>query len=322
MDEFDRIAAFFAPLSDDTHGLGLTDDAAIIPQSESQVITKDIMLEGTHFLANSDPTDLAFKLVSVNVSDLAAMGATPSGYLLGLGLPKTTTSDWFSAFSQGLKQAIACYGGLLLGGDTTAHEGRVMLSLTAIGVIEKGRTAITRKGAKPGDLLVVSGVIGDAWIGLEHAKNNVFPMLSEMERDSCLARYYRPQARAALGKMLQGIASSICDISDGIIADLGHILRASHVGAALHVDDIPLSQAGKKLLHHGHVSRERLLTFGDDYELLFTIPNEKKSALQALSKKSGVVLTMIGEITQNPALTLYDKGQKVDFTQAGYQHFS
>lgn len=322
MDEFDRIATFFAPLSDKAHGLSLTDDAAVFSAVEGEgfVVTKDVMAEGTHFLPDTNIQDLAFKLVSVNVSDLAAMGAVPFGYLLGITVPKTTKESWFEAFSSGLKQAIDYYGGVLLGGDTTTHESGEVLSLTAIGTLQ-GKSPIMRSGAKAGDLIVVSGTIGDAYLGLRCIKSDNDVSLSEKDRDYLLSRFSRPCARVRLGKVLHGVANSLCDVSDGLLADLEHILGASHVGAEVDLGKMPLSDAARSFFEQDAVSIENLATGGDDYELLFTVSPEKKEQIDVLSKKLDLPLTVIGTITEKKGMNVLYQGKTVVLSQKGYLHF-
>lgn len=321
MNEFDFISKYFSPLSDKTHGLNLLDDAAILPESKGKiVITKDIMTEGTHFLSGSNPKLLAQKLVSVNVSDLASMGASPLGYLLGLSLPKNTEEKWFEQFSLGIKQSIKSYGGILLGGDTTSHRYGTTLSLTAIGSVCNSNP-IKRNSAKPDDIIFVSGTIGDGFLGLiiENNSNNL--EMKEFDKRYLLDRYNNPKARSSLGVELCGIASSMCDVSDGLIGDLEHILKASRVGAELYLEEVPISQSAKIFIDKKIYNIQDLVTGGDDYELLFTVPKNKLKNIENLKKKLDLKITKIGKITENKDFFPTLNGNNISLNSKGYKHF-
>src|SRR5215472_2578795 len=220
--EFERIARFFAPLAA-PGALGLTDDVAVIdgPDGEEYVLTTDAIVEGVHFLKDDPPDLVARKLLRVNLSDLAGKGARPIGYLLTTALPKRCGEDWLAAFAAGLAADQATYGIGLLGGDSTATSGPVTLSVTAIGSVARG-AGVLRGTARPGDLVFVSGTLGDAALGLRVLRGELSG-LDAADRDFLVDRYRLPQPRLELGRRLVGLAQAMTDISDGLVADLGHI---------------------------------------------------------------------------------------------------
>lgn len=319
--EFDLIARYFSPLAKGEDGaLFLSDDAAVITLTPGMqtVYTKDLLIAGVHFFAQDDPKMLAQKLLAVNGSDLAAMGAEPRGYLLGLALPKSIEETWVAAFADGLKAAMKQFGGALLGGDTTAHDGPLVLSLTAIGEIPEGK-ALLRSGAKSGDIVYVSGTIGDAAVGLRVLQGKL--VCDAKAKDFLTGRYYLPTPRIALGIALRDIASAAADISDGLVADMGHIAETSAVSIAIEAEKVPLSEASGQLLAAGKVDIEALLTGGDDYELVFTVPAEKESKVQEISKQLELPLTRIGMVESGEGVRVVQNGQPLYFSKAGYQHF-
>ncbi len=316
--EFDIIAKYFSPLAKKFPGaMNLTDDAAILPYENGYdfVVTKDLITEGTHFLKTDSAATLARKILGVNISDLAAMGAEPVAYLLGLVLPKTTNEKWLADFSLALQKGISEFGGHLIGGDTTSTTGGISLSLTAIGKVKKGKS-LTRAGAKIGDKIFVSGTIGDSYLGLQVALGKI--SLPKKAHDYFLDRYNIPQPRIKLGRELVGIATSCIDISDGLVADLKHICECSAVGAEIYAEKIPLSSLTSQSL----VLLEDMITAGDDYELLFTCPANKSTKAKAIAKKIGLQITQIGEITQGKKVNLLDiNGKKIALKKEGYKHF-
>lgn len=321
MDEFRLIATYFAPLASGVPGArALADDAALLtlPPGKQLVMTTDTMVAGVHFIGNEPPALLAKKLLRVNLSDLAAMGANPYAYLLVMSLPKDTQELWIQDFARGLAEDQSRYGCTLVGGDTTATPGALTLTLTALGWVEAGR-ALTRSGAAPGDRVYVSGTLGDAALGLEvvQGTRRVTPAQSEF----LTARYQLPEPRVALGQALVGLASAAMDISDGLVQDLGHLCRASGVGATIYADQVPLSEAAAPLERRHAL--EAALTGGDDYELLFTAPPEKEPALVAVARTSGVVITCIGNIRKGEDVRVLDADGSSAFNikTAGYKHF-
>ena len=245
--EFARIARFFAPLAL-PGGLKLRDDVALIagPRGEQYVLKTDAIVEGVHFFPDDPPGDVARKLLRVNLSDLAAKGATPVGYLLTMALPKSRGDRWLAAFSRGLAADQRKYAIGLFGGDSDATRGPVVLSLAAIGRITKDR-AVLRSGARPGDVVYVSGTLGDAAFGLAALKGQL-QQLAPAARRYLVRRYRLPEPRLKLGKRLVGTAHAAADISDGVVADLGHICKASGVGAIIEAARLPLSAAARSVI--------------------------------------------------------------------------
>ena len=316
--EFEFIAARLRPLAAGTAGaLDLQDDAALLdpPAGMTLVLTKDAMVAGVHFLTDDPPGAIAKKLLRVNLSDLAAMGAAPVGYLLALARARETPETWLADFCQGLAEDQAAFGIGLLGGDTVSTPGPLTLSLTAIGQLPKGQ-ALRRSGARAGDDLFVSGTLGDGALGLLVLQGKLDP--PPAARDFLIERYRLPQPRLALGQALRGLAHAALDVSDGLLADLGHILEASGVGAELWADRLPLSAAARNLPG----ARDAALAGGDDYELLFTAPASERSAIDALARKLDLPLTLIGQVQVTLGLRVLDAaGREIHTERAGWQHF-
>src|ERR1700732_3468338 len=244
--EFERIRRFFAPLAG-PGGLGLLDDAAIVDCKAGcrLVVTADAIVAGVHYLPDDPPDLVARKLLRVNLSDLAAMGARPRHYLLTTALPAALGDDWVARFAEGLAQDQRHYGIDLLGGDSVATQGPAVLSLTAIGEVAAG-AEIRRSGARPGDHVWVAGTIGDAFLGLAVMRGG-HPELAAEERTVLTGRFQLPEPRVELGPRLAGIAHAMLDVSDGLLADLGHICEASHVGACVMRAELPLSPAARQI---------------------------------------------------------------------------
>jgi thiamine-monophosphate kinase len=315
--EFEFIARRLRPLATARGALDLTDDAALLDPTPGRqlVLTKDAMVAGVHFLKDDPPAQVAQKLLRVNLSDLAAMGASPRGYLLALARSKQITDDWLAQFCAGLAADNAAFGIALLGGDTVSTPGPLTLSLTAIGDVPEG-AALLRGGARPGDDIWVSGTLGDAALGLKVLRGQLD--VTEDAQRYLIERYRLPRPRLALGHALRGIASAAIDISDGLVADLGHILEISGVGAKVHGDALPLSPAAR----HLPGARDAALSGGDDYELLFTAPPERRELIGALARQLDLPLTRIGAIRAGSDLSILDAaGQEVALTARGWQHF-
>lgn len=305
------IARHFRPLAG-PGALDLLDDAAVfsLPPGMQLVMSADAIVEGVHFLS-SDPADLvAKKLLRVNLSDLAAMGAKPYGYLLTVSLPRSITADWLDAFAAGLAADQAEFGVILLGGDTTGTPGPISLSLTILGTVEPGR-ALRRAGARPGDDLWVSGTIGDGALGLLAAQGK-YP-----DPDGFLADRYRvPRPRIFLGRALAGIATAAMDVSDGLIQDAGHLCRAGGVGLTIEAARVPISPAaaGSELVLR--------LTGGDDYELLFAAPESRADAVLAAGAAADVSVTRIGRIRAGDLVAVQDEtGALMPLPSGGWDHF-
>jgi len=320
--EFERIAEFFAPLSASYSGaLGLLDDAALIdpPADTEIVVTTDTIVAGVHYLGDESASDVARKLLRVNLSDLAAMGAKPLVYTLNVALPSTIGDDWLADFSKGLDRDQQEFGVVLAGGDSVATPGPTTLTLTAFGTVRRG-AALRRSGARAGDTIYVSGTVGDGALGLKSARGEL-PDLSEDDRAWLVGRYRLPQPRLALGQALSGLASAALDVSDGLIGDLGHIAETSKVACVVEAERVPLSQAARAALTGAPELRESALTGGDDYELLFTVPPEREAALAAASQRVGLPVTEIGVVAAGEGVRVLDAaGQPLHFARAGYVH--
>jgi thiamine-monophosphate kinase len=319
--EFERIARFFAPLAA-PGALGLKDDAALIdgPDGQQYVLTADAIVEGVHFLSDDPPAQIAQKLLRVNLSDLAAKGATPVGYLLVTALPPARGEAWLEAFAAGLAADQATYGIGLLGGDSTATNGPATLSVTALGRVAAGQ-AILRGGARPGDVVYVSGTLGDAALGLRVLRGELGGI--DAAAQAFLAvRYRLPQPRLALGQRLVGSAQAMADISDGLVADLGHIAEVSGAGAVIEAAHLPLSPAARAAIAADPLRLAAALSGGDDYELLFTARSELAAKLAAIAGEIGVAVTAIGRIEAGSGVKVVDeKGALLVVPVAGYRHF-
>ena len=315
MDEFDLIARHFAPLARGEAGaLGLTDDAALVEVAAGRrlVVTKDMVVAGVHFLAD-DPADLvARKLLRVNLSDLAAMGAAPRAYLLAIALPRDTDDGWIASFAAGLGADQAAFGVHLIGGDTVATDGPMTASITALGEVDADHV-LRRAGARPGDTVYVSGTLGDAALGLRVLRGELTTRDGDA-RDTLIDRYRLPRPRVDLGRRLIGLASAAIDISDGLVADLGHVCAASGVGAEVEAARVPLSSAVRAVLATDPTLITGVLTGGDDYELLFTA-----RSIDALPADPPIAA--IGRITDGSGVrVLDDEGVPMTFPSAGYRH--
>jgi thiamine-monophosphate kinase len=319
--EFGRIREIFAPLA----GLGsldLTDDAALLdcPPGYHLVVTVDQAVEGVHFLPDDPPVLVGKKLIRRNLSDLAAMGATPRHYLVTSALPKSRDDDWVRRFAEGLAEDQHRYGLALLGGDSTSTPGPATLTLTAIGHVATGRE-IRRKGAQPSDRVWVSGTIGDAFLGLR-ALRGEYPKLSSEHREALAARFRLPEPRCQLGPALIGIAHAMIDVSDGLVADLGHICETSGVGATVMLPRVPLSPAAQALVAKDGELLTALVTGGDDYELLFAVPPEADDEIISLSRGLGLPITEIGVIEPGEGVRIVDAASReVPVAKPGWRHF-
>ncbi|HTH96197.1 MAG TPA: thiamine-phosphate kinase [Stellaceae bacterium] len=319
--EVGRIQTLLAPLATSPGALGLTDDAALIdpPAGSELVTTVDAMIEGVHFLPDDPPDLVARKLMRVNLSDLASMAAKPLGYLLTLGLPSRCGDDWVERFAQGLAIDQQAFGMTLLGGDSVSTPGPISLTLTAIGYVMRGR-AVRRAGAKPGDLVFVSGTIGDGALGLLAATGRL-PDLDAAAWGWLADRYRLPRPRCVLGQALGAHAAAMIDVSDGLVADLGHITAASGVGAVLDAAKVPLSEAAMAVLARDPGQLATVLTGGDDYELLFAASPEQAEPIRRLAHSLGVAVAEIGRIETGRGVRVLDeKGAVIPLDRPGWQH--
>jgi thiamine-monophosphate kinase len=307
--EFSLIADLFAPLARTPSALGLTDDVALLKTGKNRVITTDALIAGVDFFETDPPSDIARKALRVNLSDLAAKGAKPEAYLLTLVLPKSITTKWLRAFAGGLAADQKEFGIALLGGDMSGTPGPLTISVTAIGTAEK---PILRRGARHGDLVFVSGTIGDSGAGLAALKE-------KKHAPSLIARYRIPQPRVALGLKLRGLATAALDVSDGLIADLGHIAEVSGLHIAVEAARIPLSPALRKLWGADPV---RPATTGDDYEIAFTAPRAKRARVLAAAKAAGTPVTEIGWTMPGRGVALLGPdGKPIPIENPGFTHF-
>ena len=326
--EFALIAKYFAPLSSGFAGaFGLQDDAAVISPAANQdlVVKTDAIVAGVHFHAN-DPADLiARKALRVNLSDLAGKGAVAQAYMLDLILPKTTTPDWLSAFADGLAADQRQFGVHLIGGDTNATPGPLTLAVTVFGEVPTGRM-LRRDGANPGDEIFVTGTIGDAALGLKTLRGELSGLPVE-ESSFLVQRYHLPQPRSGIGPMLLDIATATIDVSDGLIADLGHICETSGLQAILRSQDVPVSPAARLVLTRDADTISTIMSGGDDYEILFTAPGTAREAIADISRSTGVAITPIGQMTSlangdtAPVSILNDEGTIRAPKQTGWTHF-
>jgi thiamine-monophosphate kinase len=319
--EFERIRRFFAPLAG-PGALDLLDDAALIDCGVGRrlVITADAIVEGVHYLPDDPPQLVARKLLRVNLSDLAAMGARPLHYLLTAALPTARGADWVAAFARGLEEDQRRFQVSLLGGDSVATPGPAALSLTAIGEVAAGME-IRRRGALVGDLVWVSGTVGDAYLGLAVLRG-AYSQLAPEHRAGLVSRFRIPEPRVELGSRLSGIAHAMIDVSDGLLADLGHICESSQVSARVEQEALPLSAAARTIADQQVHLRASLAAGGDDYELLFAAPAEATKAIEELSLGLGLPITMIGSIERGAGVRLVDsEGRTLAVDHTGYQHF-
>jgi thiamine-monophosphate kinase len=321
MDEFGLIRKYFAPLAAEYEGsLALCDDAAIVdvPKGKELVITKDAISEGVHFLGSEDADLIAKKLLRVNLSDLAAMGAQPLCYFLAAILPKQTEENWVAEFARGLFEDQGRYAVYLAGGDTISTQGKLSFSITALGTVEKGK-ALRRSGAKPGDKIYVSGTVGDSALGLKMLQGGLSatPAIQKYLEQ----KYFLPEPHIALGQRLVGIASACMDVSDGLAQDLGHIAGASQVGAVIFRNQIPRSKQTQALLAKDDTLWKSILGGGDDYQLLFTVPAAKEKHLPALANELQLPLTSIGEIREGRGVAVLDENKKPLAEAKGFSHF-
>ena len=321
--EFALIARYFAPLSRDVPGaLGLTDDAASIRPEPGLdwVLTSDAVVAGVHFLPDDPPDLIARKALRVNLSDLAGKGAVPRFYLLDAVLPKDIEEDWIAAFAAGLAADQAEYDVRLIGGDTTTTPGALTLAITALGQVPTGRM-LTRAGARDGDDIYVSGTVGDAAIGLIALRGGL-GRLGAAATEWIVDRYRLPQPRTRLGPTLLDVAHAAMDVSDGLVADLGHICETSGLGAAIDEPAVPLSAAAREAVRVHPALIEAVLTGGDDYEILFTAPPSAREAVAALARRMELPITRVGTMRQGSGVAVIRAdGSERALDSAGWQHF-
>ena len=323
--EFELIRRYFAPLAAGAPGaLGLSDDAALLtpPAGSDLVLAADALVEDVHFLSQDPPDLVARKLLRVNLSDLAAMGAAPLGYLVTAAWPRDRDEAWIAGFAEGLARDQEIFGISLLGGDTTATGGALTLSLTAIGTLPAGRS-LRRGTARAGDLLFVSGAIGDAALGLKLLTGKMDGLTPKQE-EGLIARYRLPEPRLALGQALleEGLATAAIDVSDGLAADIGHIAEISGLAARVEAEAVPLSETALQWVAGVPARRLALLGGGDDYELAFAAAPEKAAGLSELARRLGLPLGRIGALEVGEGVHVVDAaGRELRLDTAGWSHF-
>jgi thiamine-monophosphate kinase len=317
------IARYFRPLATDPRAFNLGDDAAILKASgDDLVVTTDAIVEGVHFLADDPPDTVARKALRVNLSDLAAKGATPAGFVLTLAL-RAADDAWLTPFARGLGSDAGLYGCPLLGGDTVSTPGPLTISITAFGRVPAGKM-IHRSGAKPGDRIVVTGTIGDAALGLDILKGGTAAALADTGAKAMLIGRYRvPQPRNALAKAVRDHAHAAMDVSDGLAGDLAKLCGVSGVSAVIDAPSIPLSEAAAALLARGTVGIGAIVSGGDDYEILCTIPEDRFEAFVQAAGQAGVAVTSIGMVVAGSSVPRFldGEGREIALPRLSYSHF-
>jgi thiamine-monophosphate kinase len=319
------IARYFRPLATDPGAFGLGDDVAVLNAlGDDIVITTDAIVEGVHFLSTDPPDTIARKALRVNLSDLAAKGATPAGFVLTLAL-SSADDAWLAPFARGLGEDIDLFDCPLLGGDTVSTPGPRMISITAFGRIAVGKT-VHRSGAKPGDRVMVTGTIGDAALGLAILQGGAVATALANDtaaKEMLVGRYRVPQPRNALAKATRDHAHAAMDVSDGLAGDLAKLCAASGVSAAIDAQRIPLSEPAAALLARGTVGVETLIAGGDDYEVLCAIPEDGVESFARAAGLAGVAITSIGTIVAatSPPRFLDAQGSEIALARRSYSHF-
>jgi thiamine-monophosphate kinase len=321
--EFELIAKYFAPLAAGVPGaLGLKDDAAFlkVPAGQELVAKTDAAVSGVHFLPDDPPDLIARKVLRRNLSDLAAKGAAPRWYLLDATFPRDVADSWIARFARGLARDQKEFGVSLVGGDTKATPGPATFAITLLGLVRATR-GVRRSTAEAGDDVFVTGTVGDGALGLL-ARQGELGFVTTKLRERLIDRYRLPRPRVSVGPRLLGIATAAIDISDGLVGDLGHICETSKLGAVIEEALLPLSPGAKAALAERPQLIRRVLTGGDDYEILFTAPGSAAKALARLAKETGVPITRIGRMRAGKAVTVLDAaGRKRDVGQGGWLHF-
>ena len=317
------IARYFKPLATDPGAFNLGDDAAVLkPSGDDIVVTTDAIVEGVHFLADDPPDTVARKALRVNLSDLAAKGATPAGFVLTLAL-RAADEAWLTPFARGLGSDAGLFGCSLLGGDTVSTPGPLTISITAFGRVPAGKM-VRRSGAKPGDRVVVTGTIGDAALGLDILKGGAAASLADAGAKAMLIGRYRvPQPRNALARAVRDHAHAAIDVSDGLAGDLAKLCGVSGVSAVIDAPSIPLSAAAAALLARGTVDMETIVSGGDDYELLCAIPENSFEAFAQAASHAGVAVTSIGMVVAGSSVPSFldGEGREIVLPRLSYSHF-
>ena len=318
------IARYFRPLATDPGAFGLDDDAAALkPDGSDIVVTTDAIVEGVHFLPDDPPDTVARKALRVNLSDLAAKGATPAGFVLTLALQQAEEA-WLKPFAAALGEDAARFACPLLGGDTVSTPGPLMVSVTAFGRTPPGKM-VHRSGAKAGDRVMVTGTIGDAALGLAILRGGKVRAAASdnAARDELIGRYRVPQPRVAMAEIVRGHASASMDVSDGLAGDLAKLCGVSGVSADIDLSSVPLSDAARDLVSRGVVGPETLIAGGDDYEILCTLPDHRVEAFVQAARAAGVAVSSIGKVVAGNAIPRFVDGQgrEIVLERLSYSHF-
>ncbi|MEH0760731.1 thiamine-phosphate kinase [Vibrio sp. 16] len=318
--EFNLIEKYFVGRQKQRNDVLLAagDDCALVqvPQGLSVAISTDTLVAGTHFLADADPALVAHKALASNISDLAAMGATPAWVSFALTMPEPDEA-WLSPFCESFFSLADYFGIQLIGGDTT--KGPLSLTLTVQGLVNPEK-ALRRNGARVGDRIYVTGNLGDSKAGLDvilSAQQEDKPYASELEQ-----RHYLSSPRVLVGQALLGLASSAIDISDGLISDLKHILKRSNVGASIDVSRLPVSNELVQFLGSAEQAQQYALSSGEEYELCFTVPEQNLGAIESALAHCGTQITCIGQIRPEGMFEIHTQGKALDWTLSGYDHFN
>ena len=319
------IARYFRPLATHPGAFALGDDAAALtpPAGCDVVLTTDGVIAGVHFFADDPPQTIGRKALRMNLSDLAAKGARPIGFLLSVALPSGTDEAWLAAFAQGLGEDAAHYGCPLLGGDTDRTPGPTSVSIAAFGAVPQGKM-VRRSTAKVGDYVVVTGTIGDAALGVKLRRDRGLArrwQLTDAMAHHLEQRYLLPQPRNTLTEAVLQHAAAAMDVSDGLAGDLAKLCRASSVSAAIDVSRVPLSDAARAAIAAAPELIETVLTGGDDYEIVLTLAPEKLAAFRAAAKAVGIAVTEIGSVQAGEGARFIQDGKALTFARPSYSHF-
>jgi thiamine-monophosphate kinase len=319
------IARYFRPIATDPGAFGLTDDAAVLKATgDDLVVTTDAIVEGVHFLPDDPPDTIACKALRVNLSDLAAKGATPAGFVMTLAL-REASDAWLAPFARGLGEDAKSFGCALLGGDTVSTPGPIMISITAFGRTPQSRM-VHRNTMRPGDRLLVTGTIGDAALGLGILKGGAVAkaLAGDVAAIEMLVQRYRiPQPRVGLATAVRDHASAAMDVSDGLAGDLAKLCAASGVSAAIDAPSIPLSAPVQSLLARGAIAIESIVSGGDDYEILCAIPENRFDAFADAARLAGVPVISIGTVVAGSAVPRFldANGREMALSRLSYSHF-
>ena len=319
------IARYFKPLATDPGAFALDDDAAVLKaRGEDIVVTTDAIVEGVHFLSDDPPDTIARKALRVNLSDIAAKGALPAGFVLTLAL-RSVDEAWLAAFAGGLGEDARSFACPLLGGDTVSTPGPLMVSITAFGRVSEGKI-VHRSGAKPGDRVMVTGTIGDAALGLDILNGGAVTSAlagDQAAKEMLISRYRVPQPRNALAEVVREYASAAMDVSDGLAGDLTKLCAASRVSAAIETALVPTSKPAATLLGRGVTNLEALISGGDDYEILCTVSEDHVAVFAQDAARAGIAVTSIGKvIAEQGAPRFMDAhGNAIRLKRLSYSHF-